>query len=79
LGGVQDTIYEEGTHIFIPWFEFPIIFDVRAKPRNIQSLTGTKDLQMVNITVRVLSKPRISALPVILKTLGTDYGRARFT
>lgn len=26
----------------IPWFETPIIFDVRAKPRNIASLTGTK-------------------------------------
>ncbi|KAJ3301827.1 Prohibitin-2, subunit of the prohibitin complex (Phb1p-Phb2p) [Kappamyces sp. JEL0829] len=33
------------------------------------------DLQMVNITVRVLSKPRVAALPVILKTLGQDYGR----
>jgi hypothetical protein len=35
-----------------PWFETPIIYDVRAKPRNIPSLTGTKDLQMVNITCR---------------------------
>lgn len=31
----------------IPWIESPIIYDVRAKPRNIASLTGTKDLQMV--------------------------------
>ena len=26
----------------IPWFETPIVFDIRAKPRNIASLTGTK-------------------------------------
>lgn len=26
----------------IPWFETPIIFDIRAKPRNVASLTGTK-------------------------------------
>jgi hypothetical protein len=26
----------------IPWFETPIIYDVRAKPRNVASLTGTK-------------------------------------
>jgi hypothetical protein len=26
----------------IPWFEYPVIYDVRAKPRNIASLTGTK-------------------------------------
>lgn len=46
---------------------------MRAKPRNVASLTGTKDLQMVNITVRVLSRPRIDALPQIYRTLGTDY------
>ena len=62
-----------GTHINIPWFETPIIYDVRAKPRNVASLTGTKDLQMVNITCRVLSRPQIEALPQIYRTLGTDY------
>jgi hypothetical protein len=35
------------TRLQIPWIESPIIYDVRAKPRNIASLTGTKDLQMV--------------------------------
>jgi prohibitin 2 len=39
----------------------------------VASLTGTKDLQMVNITCRVLSRPRIDALPQIYRTLGTDY------
>ena len=57
----------------IPWFETPIVYDVRAKPRNIASLTGTKDLQMVNITVRVLSRPRVEALATIFRDLGTDY------
>ncbi|ORX91381.1 prohibitin-2 [Basidiobolus meristosporus CBS 931.73] len=71
--GVQKEIYQEGTHIVIPWLETPIIYDVRAKPRNIASLTGTKDLQMVNITVRVLSKPQPEALDTIYRTLGTDY------
>ena len=28
---------------------------------------------MVNITVRVLSKPRVDRLPQIFQTLGTDY------
>jgi hypothetical protein len=57
----------------IPWFETPITYDVRAKPRNVSSLTGTKDLQMVNITCRVLSRPEVGALPQIYRTLGTDY------
>ena len=74
----QDTIVSLdsrflGTHFKIPWFETPITYDVRAKPRNVASLTGTKDLQMVNITCRVLSRPAVNALPTIYRTLGTDY------
>ncbi|PVZ97835.1 hypothetical protein BB558_006195 [Smittium angustum] len=71
--GVVDEIHGEGTHFKIPWIETPIIYDVRAKPRSIQSLTGSKDLQMVNITCRVLAKPLVNSLPTIYKTLGTDY------
>ncbi|KAJ5084096.1 Prohibitin-2 [Penicillium alfredii] len=73
LSGVRKEIYNEGTHIRIPWLETPIVYDVRAKPRNIPSLTGTKDLQMVNITCRVLSRPRVDALPQIYRTLGQDF------
>ncbi|GAB7360835.1 hypothetical protein MBLNU230_g0821t1 [Neophaeotheca triangularis] len=73
LSGVGKDIYSEGTHIRVPWFETAITYDVRAKPRNVASLTGTKDLQMVNITCRVLSRPRVDALPQIYRTLGTDY------
>lgn len=73
LKGVQSTIYPEGTHFVLPWFQRPIVYDVRAKPRNVASLTGTKDLQMVNITCRVLFRPDVMQLPVIYRTLGTDY------
>lgn len=73
LNGVQSRIFAEGTHFAIPWFETPIVYDVRAKPRNVASLTGTKDLQMVNITCRVLSRPNVSQLPTVFRTLGQDY------
>ncbi|KAK0631686.1 prohibitin-2 [Immersiella caudata] len=73
ISGVSKEIYSEGTHFNIPWFETPITYDVRAKPRLVSSLTGTKDLQMVNITCRVLSRPEVNALPQIYRTLGTDY------
>lgn len=108
LNGVGRDVYTEGTHlrvsamlnlqllaiipVQIPWFETPIIYDIRAKPRSIASLTGTKgeqiirqhdpspinnlhksDLQMVNITVRVLSRPNPSDLPDIYRQLGLDY------
>ncbi|KAJ2793557.1 Prohibitin-2, subunit of the prohibitin complex (Phb1p-Phb2p), partial [Coemansia helicoidea] len=49
VSGIKPEIYGEGTHLRLPWLETPIVYDVRAKPTSIQSLTGTKDLQMVNI------------------------------
>jgi len=73
FGGVQQGIKAEGTHLILPWFMKPIIYDVRAKPRSIQSMTGSKDLQMVNISLRVLSRPDPSYLPTIYRELGTDY------
>lgn len=71
--GVRDSVYAEGTHLRIPLIDFPVIYDVRAKPRSIQSLTGSRDLQMVTITLRVLSRPDPSQLPTIYRTLGTDF------
>lgn len=71
--GIIDSVFREGTHFRIPFIERPIIFDVRARPRNIASLTGTKDLQMVNISVRVLHKPEESKLPQMYRELGVDY------
>lgn len=31
------------------------------------------DLQIVNVSLRILSRPRIEALPNILETIGTNY------
>ena len=73
FGGVQQRVRTEGTHILVPWFMRPIIYDVRAKPRMIQSSTGSRDLQMVQITLRVLSRPDPEHLPKIYQELGTDY------
>ena len=63
----------EGTHFRIPWLQTPHIFDVRIRPRNISSATGTKDLQVVTINLRVLSRPEPEKLPLIFSTLGLDY------
>jgi len=73
MGGIQDTILVEGLHFRIPWFQYPIIYDIRSKPRKISSPTGSKDLQMVNISLRVLSRPDAGRIPQIHKEMGTDY------
>ncbi|CAO2644950.1 Prohibitin 1, partial [Lemmus lemmus] len=65
--GVQDVVVGEGTHFLIPWVQKPIIFDCRSRPRNVPVITGSKDLQNVNITLRILFRP--SVFP---------WGQARF-
>lgn len=73
IGGIQPDIYREGLHFRIPWFHYPIIYDIRARPRKISSPTGSKDLQMVNISLRVLSRPDARMLPTMYRQLGADY------
>ncbi|CAF3569052.1 unnamed protein product [Rotaria socialis] len=73
MNGVHLTSSGEGTHFLVPWLQRAILFDVRAKPRNITSTTGSRDLQMVSLTLRVLHRPDPSQLPVLFQKLGTDY------
>lgn len=73
ISGIKEEVYEEGTHLMLPWFERPIIYDVRTRPNVITSTSGSKDLQMVNIGLRVLTRPLPAKLPEIYRTLGRDY------
>lgn len=73
LSGVDPVPRQPGTHFLVPWLESRYIFDVRAKPQEIRSPTGTKDLQMVDITLRVLYNPDPQKVPRILSTLGSNY------
>ncbi|KAI5797427.1 putative prohibitin-1 [Peziza echinospora] len=73
LSGVKSEVIEEGTHFLIPWLQRAIIYDVRTKPRNISTTTGSKDMQMVSLTLRVLHRPEVPSLPKIYQNLGQDY------
>ncbi|CAI0652739.1 Prohibitin-1 [Colletotrichum fructicola] len=73
LAGVKEGVISEGTHFLVPWLQRSIIFDVRTKPRNIATTTGSKDLQMVSLTLRVLHRPEVQNLPKIYQNLGQDY------
>lgn len=42
-------VYPEGTHFMIPWFDRPVIYDVRARPNIVESTSGSRDLQMVSL------------------------------
>lgn len=73
ITGVKDTVYGEGTHFLIPFVERATIYSVRSRPRTVGGQTGTKDLQMVNINLRVLTRPDESELPRLYQSLGEDY------
>ncbi|THU94865.1 prohibitin [Dendrothele bispora CBS 962.96] len=73
FSGVKEKATSEGTHFLLPWVQRAILYDVRIKPRNISTTTGSKDLQMVSITLRVMSRPDVEHLPKIYQSLGMDY------
>ncbi|CAB3407832.1 unnamed protein product [Caenorhabditis bovis] len=73
FSGVKDVVMGEGTHFLIPWVQKPIIFDIRSTPRAVTTITGSKDLQNVNITLRILHRPDPAKLPNIYLNIGMDY------
>jgi prohibitin 2 len=74
IGGVSDHVYSEGTHLRLPWFQYPTIFDIRTRPTVMKSPTGTRDLQTVDVSLRVLYKPAEEHLPEMFRKLGTNFG-----
>ena len=73
LSGVKEQVVNEGTHFLVPWLQKSIIYDVRTKPRNISTTTGSKDLQMVSLTLRVLHRPDVQKLPKIYQVSAPRY------
>ena len=53
IGGIKPHIMAEGLHFRLPWFEYPIVYDIRAKPRTMSSPTGSKDLEMVSQNTKI--------------------------
>jgi len=71
--GVMPKHYPEGWHIFLPYFEWPIIYNIRTNAKSSEAQTGTKDLQTAYITVRVLYKPMADHLNNLYREVGEDY------
>lgn len=73
MSGISATVRAEGTHFKMPYVMRPFIYDVRTRPKLIQTTTPTKDLQSVTLHCRLLFKPEIENLPIIHQRLGPDY------
>lgn len=60
-------------HFMIPFVQEPRTFQIRAQYQTIHSKTGTKDLQNVDISLRLLYRPVENDISWILNKIGADY------
>jgi prohibitin 1 len=74
FGGVSEKIFGEGTHFKVPWFQSESIYTIRTRAKEVgPTPTGTKDLQNVEVRLRLLYRPDQERLFQIHKTLGPSY------
>merc|ERR1712065_92622 len=71
--GLKEEVKQPGMQFKIPFIDIPYIYDIRAKPYSYKTLTGSKDLQMINVTLRVLAKPDVRMLTHIHRKIGPSF------
>lgn len=72
-GGLRDGVYKEGMHFCVPLLQYPIHMDTRTRPRTISTVTPTKDLQQVNVALRILSRPDEPYVKEIFQRYNLDF------
>ena len=73
-GGLDERAkLTEGINFVLPWFQRANVYNVRVRSQVVNTSSGSKDLQMVQISLRVLFKPDQSKLSTIYRFLGKDY------
>ncbi|TNV76522.1 hypothetical protein FGO68_gene17087 [Halteria grandinella] len=73
LRGVQNKLYGEGMHFYVPFFQEPRIFEIRTRPQVIHSTTGTRDMQTVNLGLDYDSRVIPSIGTEVLKSVVAQY------
>jgi len=71
--GVENKVVKPGLNFYVPWLQRPVVYDVRTSAKNVSSTTGSKDLQSVSLTLRVLYRPNVQHLPEIYRRYNVDY------
>ena len=54
--GVSKDVVSEGYHIYIPFIQEIIKYDVKIQPFDYYSFTGTKDMQKVELKIKIFYK-----------------------
>jgi len=71
--GVKQRIYIDGIHAMIPWVEKYEIFSIRSHVHKLPTETPSKDLQMIQLNVRLMFHPQPENLPDLYRILGKNY------
>jgi len=73
--GILPQSYKEGTHFRVPLLQEVVHYmDCRVRAHEVPTETGTKDLQNVKLTLRLLYRPDPTRAPEIYRKLGSDFG-----
>jgi len=71
LSGMDEkSVAREGLNFIIPFLQRIHVFDIRTKWQELDSVSGSKDLQSVKIKLRVMYKPDPDHLVSIYRRLG---------
>ncbi len=74
IGGLNDKpTLTEGMNFVLPWFQRAVLYDIKTRSQVVNTSSGSKDLQMVQISLRVLFKPDPVKLSAVYRNLGMDY------
>jgi regulator of protease activity HflC (stomatin/prohibitin superfamily) len=71
--GVLPKVHREGYHLLMPFVQRPIIYDCRMKNHVFVSVCGTKDLQIIQLKTRLISRPDSEKLPDLYRLLGMNF------
>lgn len=73
INGLLDDVKGEGIHMLIPGIQKANIMDTRITPKSMDTITGTKDLQNVHISLRMLFRPKEDEIPKLFQKLGLKF------
>lgn len=71
--GISKKVRGEGYHLYIPFMQEIIKYDIRINPFDFKTYTGTKDLQKVDVKIRIFYRPLENFLPKIHLDYNKDY------
>ncbi len=69
---LDSEVVPAGWHLRRPWNRAPVLYDIRPQTHAATLTVATRDLRVVELSVRVQAHPDPAKLPVLYRTFGLD-------